>query len=57
MQASIISHDQLTELLEDNEILLERESTASKTYFLIFQGQEAVLINTAIENYFITTGR
>lgn len=57
MQASIISHEQLAELLEDSEILLERESKASRTYFLIFQGQLAVLINTAIENYFITTGR
>ena len=56
MLSSIISHEQSAELLEDNEILHKYESTASTTYFLIFQGQEAVLINTAIENYFVTTG-
>jgi len=57
MLSSIISHEQSAELLEDNEILHKCESTASTTYFLIFQGKEAVLINTAIENYFVTTGR
>lgn len=57
MLSSIISHEQSVELLEDNEILHKYESTASTTYFLIFSGSEVVLINTAIENYFVTTGR
>lgn len=56
MKASIISLEQFTDLLNDSEITMTDESHSSTTYHLIFQGREAVLINTALENYFITQG-
>lgn len=56
MKASIISLEQFSELLDDSEIIMKNGSHSSTTYYLIFQGREAVLINTAFENYFITQG-
>ena len=56
MKVSIISLEQFTELLDDSEIIMKNGSCSSTTYYLIFQGREAVLINTAFENYFITQG-
>lgn len=56
MKASIVSLEKLTELLDDSEIIMKNGSLSSTTYYLIFQGREAVLINTAFENYFITQG-
>jgi hypothetical protein len=57
MKASIVSLEQFAELLDDSEIIMKDSSRSSTTYYLIFQGREAVLINTAFENYFITQGR
>ncbi|MGB9190594.1 hypothetical protein [Acinetobacter sp.] len=57
MKASIVSLEQFTELLNDSEIIMKDGSRSSIIYYLIFQGREAVLINTAFENYFITQGR
>lgn len=57
MKASIVSLEQFSELLDDSEIIMKNGSNSSTTYYLIFQGREAVLINTAFENYFITQGR
>ncbi|MBV6768884.1 PcfB family protein [Acinetobacter baumannii] len=56
MKASTVSLEQFTELLDDSEIIMKDGSQSSTTYYLIFQGREAVLINTAFENYFITQG-
>lgn len=56
MKASIVSLEQFTELLVDSEIIMKNDSQSSTTYYLIFQGRKAVLINTAFENYFITQG-
>ncbi|MCG2607847.1 hypothetical protein LZZ98_04750 [Acinetobacter sp. SM34] len=56
MKASIVSLEQFTELLNDSEIIMKDGSRSSIIYYLIFQGREAVLINTAFENYFITQG-
>ncbi|MFV5514773.1 hypothetical protein [Acinetobacter gerneri] len=56
MKASIVSLEQFTELLDGSEIIMKNDSRSSTTYYLIFQGREAVLINTAFENYFITQG-
>lgn len=56
MKASIVSLEQFTELLDGCEIIMKNDSRSSTTYYLIFQGREAVLINTAFENYFITQG-
>ncbi|WP_180116122.1 MULTISPECIES: hypothetical protein [unclassified Acinetobacter] len=57
MKASIVSVEQVSELLDDSKIIMKNGSNSSTTYYLIFQGREAVLINTAFENYFITQGR
>lgn len=54
MKASIVSLEQFVNLLDDCEIIMKDESPSSIIYHLIFQGQEAVLINTAFNNYFIT---
>lgn len=56
MKVSIVSLEQFTELLDDSEIIMSNQSSSSTTYHLIFQGREALLINTAFENYFITQG-
>ena len=56
MKAAIVSLEQFTELLNDSEIIMKDGSRSSTIYYLIFQGREAVLINTAFENYFITQG-
>lgn len=56
MQSTTISHEQMAELLEDNGILFEQGSYSSTTFYINYNGQEAVLINSAFENYFITQG-
>lgn len=56
MKASIISLEQFVDLFEDREIIMKDESPSSIIYHLIFQGQKAVLINTAFNNYLITQG-
>lgn len=56
MKVSIISLAQCCDLIENSEIRMESKTPASTTYYLIAQGQNAVLIHTAFENYFITQG-
>lgn len=56
MQSSIISVEQATELLKDEDILLGVKSNFSTTYYFILNGEEAAIINTPIENYLITQG-
>lgn len=56
MKMFTVSLEQFGELLTDSEIILKNDTPSSTTYHLIFQGREAVLINTAFENYFITQG-
>lgn len=56
MRSTTISHEQMAELLEDNGILFEQGSYSSTTFYINYNGQEAVLINSAFENYFITQG-
>lgn len=54
MKVSIISLEQCCDLIENSEIHIQHKTPSSTTYHLIAQGQNAVLIHTAFENYFIT---
>ena len=56
MKVSIISLGQCCDLIENSEIRIQNKTHTSTTYYLIAQGQNAVLIHTAFENYFITQG-
>jgi hypothetical protein len=56
MKVSIISLGQCCDLIENSEICMQDRTPASTTYYLIAQGQNAVLIHTAFENYIITQG-
>jgi hypothetical protein len=56
MKVSIIPLAQCCDLIENCEIQMQVQTSASTTYYLIAQGKNAVLINTAFENYFITQG-
>lgn len=57
MNSLIVSPEQTSQLLEDCQIIATDQTQASTTYYLLFQGREAVLVNTAVENYLITQGR
>lgn len=56
MKVSVISLGQCCDLIENSEIRMQDKTPSSTTYYLIAQGQNAVLIHTAFENYFITQG-
>lgn len=56
MKVSIIPLSECCDLIEKSEIQMQVSTPTSTTSYLIVKGRSSVIINTAIENYFITQG-